>query len=526
MQHGRKKQPKVVLTEEQKKANAEKIEKLIKINQELLQRRAAKQYTAANLELTEKAGALFDDNYTVWNFRRELMQELVLKQADKPLAEKYAFMAGELKLLLKLMMRNPKSFTLWYHRMWCIEQGLDLDKQMKSDESEILKSELGLCEKLIVQDGRNFHCWNYKSWLQGLELESIEKKFAGEENRKAREAAIRKVYEREYDYASRIISQNFSNYAAWFYRSKILPHLFPDPTYLITRETMKKELETLKQALYTDPKDQSCWYHHRWLVALVLPVQVVGVFPQNVPSGTTSVVLQLGISHKIYKLDFVEVEVNGKRVEPKKVEAMTEGLISDMWKIALPETKPGEITEISLTISEGKKAGVIDGQQVLRPTKLVWKRQGETIAIEPVPAPTKESELDRVMREVVDLEISELKELIDVEEGLVYAVERLCELCTIKRDYFSNPIYGFRNAYVCKADIEAKYAYLSSYKKGSASEVLYQDLIHRYHQLSETYVYLLAKMEGKEAARGPRGDEAAAPDLAPHFLAYSGCSGA
>ena len=173
MYHGRKREPKVIPTEEQKKENAELLAKIKKINQELLQRRASKQYNEENLELTGKAGALFCDNYTVWNYRREIIQEIVFNNDKKTTAEKYEFLGNELKHLLKLMMKNQKSYPLWFHRQWCIQNGLKLDKEIQSKESAILKSELELCAKLLSHDGRNFHCWNYKSWLLELEIENI-----------------------------------------------------------------------------------------------------------------------------------------------------------------------------------------------------------------------------------------------------------------------------------------------------------------------------------------------------------------
>lgn len=54
MFHGRKKQAVKVLSEEEKSANAQKLEKIIIINQQMLIKREQKDYSAQALQLTEK----------------------------------------------------------------------------------------------------------------------------------------------------------------------------------------------------------------------------------------------------------------------------------------------------------------------------------------------------------------------------------------------------------------------------------------------------------------------------------------
>jgi len=61
MYHGRKKQEKKELTEEEKKALEEKLNKIITINKTLLRKRADKEYDQASLEQTEKFSFLSPD---------------------------------------------------------------------------------------------------------------------------------------------------------------------------------------------------------------------------------------------------------------------------------------------------------------------------------------------------------------------------------------------------------------------------------------------------------------------------------
>ena len=50
-----------------------------------------------------------------------------------------------------------------------------------------------------------------------------------------------------------------------------------DDQYVIPIDSINSELEQLKHAIFTEPKDQSAWNYHRWLITLVKPVQVVSL---------------------------------------------------------------------------------------------------------------------------------------------------------------------------------------------------------------------------------------------------------
>lgn len=85
------------------------------------------------------------------------------------LEEKYAMIGKELELSLKGIMRSLKSYTLWFHRQWTIEQGLNFERQLNEAavkkgiwQSKILETELAIGNKLLAKDERNFHCWNYR----------------------------------------------------------------------------------------------------------------------------------------------------------------------------------------------------------------------------------------------------------------------------------------------------------------------------------------------------------------------------
>jgi geranylgeranyl transferase type-2 subunit alpha len=103
------------------KANAEKLEKIVIINQTLLNKRGLKDYSEQTLAQTEKFSYLSPDFYTLWNYRREIITHLFEGLDTK---QRLDMIKAELELLMKNIGRSPKSYTLWYHRQWTIELGI------------------------------------------------------------------------------------------------------------------------------------------------------------------------------------------------------------------------------------------------------------------------------------------------------------------------------------------------------------------------------------------------------------------
>lgn len=82
----------------------------------------------------------------------------------------------------------------------------------------------------------------------------------------------------ELEYAWKRITVNFSNYSAWHYRTILLPQVTAAENagadaaesnakaHLLPATTLQKELDLLRQAVFTEPDDQSPWFYRRWVL--------------------------------------------------------------------------------------------------------------------------------------------------------------------------------------------------------------------------------------------------------------------
>eukprot|EP01132_Coremiostelium_polycephalum_P007885 gene7885-9704_t len=198
----------------EEKAKALKLKELQKIKEynELVQKfidhRAQENgnYNEISLSLSKEVLQNNSEYYTIWNYRRLCIQQ------------------------------SPKSYWIWYHRKWI---------SVRLDTCD-WERELKLCSKLLDLDLRNFHCWSYR-------------RFVGDRSNLP--------LEKEFEYTTYKIEQNFSNYSAWHQRSALLPKIYSNPHDLF--EKLKEELELVRNAVFTEPKDSSSWIYHKWLVGTI-----------------------------------------------------------------------------------------------------------------------------------------------------------------------------------------------------------------------------------------------------------------
>mmetsp|Transcript_7336 Transcript_7336/g.13680 ORF Transcript_7336/g.13680 Transcript_7336/m.13680 type:complete len:533 (-) Transcript_7336:100-1698(-) len=155
------------------------------------------------LTLTEKMLSVNPDPSHLWNIRREMLFYVPvgptsandddvavagnLDNSNTPPKNSAFEVQTELTLTAHCLMRNPKSYSAWYHRKWALvyylthptdgnvvggpssaEEGPDAPKVHLNSMGAILQSELDLCVQFLQLDERNFHCWNYRRFVVAI----------------------------------------------------------------------------------------------------------------------------------------------------------------------------------------------------------------------------------------------------------------------------------------------------------------------------------------------------------------------
>ena len=263
MFHGVKKNEVKELTPEEKAKNEVQLKKLKAIQAEILKIKAKNKYDQKSMDFLLKSSVLMPDYPTLWSIRKILIEQYLPTISDDKCKE---FLAKEIKSILPIMMKNPKSYLLWYHRVWCLVKYVEIEIKLKTPlEESILIGEIGLCNKFFQKDDRNFHCWNYRVKL--LSLISI-----------YFQDTFQKFIEDELKFTLGKITVNFSNFSAWLYRSKLIPIYFIQHNIKWnTKEALdffKDDLELIKKAIYTDPKDQSPWNYLSWIITNFSPLYI------------------------------------------------------------------------------------------------------------------------------------------------------------------------------------------------------------------------------------------------------------
>ncbi|KAI3820230.1 hypothetical protein L1987_07774 [Smallanthus sonchifolius] len=254
--HGR---PRKSATPVDENASALKAAKIRSLQCQFLLNHHNNIYTKEALEINAMLIESNPEFMTAWNYRKLAFEHNLSYQseADKADADHIkSIIDEELRVVENALRKNFKSYGAWNHRKWVISKG-----------NSSTERELRLLNLFQKQDTRNFHAWNYRRFIAGLKNISDEK---------------------ELQFTTDMINDNFSNYSAWHNHSVLLSHLLEKKVegYFPKEIFLKEEYEFVRNAVFTDPDDQSGWFYHLWLLDQTVKVDMPNLVSSWPPHGS------------------------------------------------------------------------------------------------------------------------------------------------------------------------------------------------------------------------------------------------
>ncbi|RPD79934.1 rab-protein geranylgeranyltransferase [Lentinus tigrinus ALCF2SS1-7] len=237
-----------ILSTENKERELAKLKEFQGLTAEVLDRKKRKDHGRESFDLTTRLLHVNPEFYTIWNYRRLILLDGVFPTSTP--TQTNEILSDDLSLTTTLLKQHPKVYWIWNHRQWCLRQVPDgpTDTDPNGWRQSYWNKELFVVEKMLEVDPRNFHAWNYRRHV----LDNM---------------PVKRTELSELAYTKRKIEANFSNFSAWHQRSKVLTSLW-SAGKLDKPKSIEEELDLVKNAMYTDPGDQSVWIYHRWLISL------------------------------------------------------------------------------------------------------------------------------------------------------------------------------------------------------------------------------------------------------------------
>ncbi|OCH87422.1 rab-protein geranylgeranyltransferase [Obba rivulosa] len=203
-------------------------------------------WSKAAFDLTTRLLQVNPEFYTVWNYRRNILLNGIFPKSTP--VEINDILSTDLSFTTAALKLHPKVYWIWNHRQWCLGQVPDgpTEEDPNGWRQAYWNKELFVVERMLDADARNFHAWNYRRNVLA-------------------NMPVKRPLRAELDYTTRKIEANFSNFSAWHQRSKVLSALW-EKGELDPIQSKEEEYELVKNAMYTDPNDQSVWIYHRWLI--------------------------------------------------------------------------------------------------------------------------------------------------------------------------------------------------------------------------------------------------------------------
>jgi len=146
----------------------------------------------------------------------------------------------------------------------------------------------------MEKDERNFHVWNYRLTIFKMIYQYFKNNFWD-------------FLKEELDFTQKMIKKSFSNFSAWHYRSKLITLDLVNKKISWNSEEvleyLKEDLFFIKNAIFTDPRDQSPWNYYYWILTNITPINIKSI-------SVEQYCLKLKLSQKIPIDKFLELRIS------------------------------------------------------------------------------------------------------------------------------------------------------------------------------------------------------------------------
>ena len=124
--------------------------------------------------------------------------------------------SDDLAFLIPLLRKFPKCYWIWNYRLWLLQEATRL---LPAPEArDLWQQELVLAGKMLNLDSRNFLGWGYRRTVtKALESDDFLSK-----------GLTTKMTVPEFEYTTKMINSNLSNFSAWHSRSKLIIKLLSE----------------------------------------------------------------------------------------------------------------------------------------------------------------------------------------------------------------------------------------------------------------------------------------------------------
>ncbi|KAJ7980710.1 protein farnesyltransferase/geranylgeranyltransferase type-1 subunit alpha [Quillaja saponaria] len=164
------------------------------------------------LSLTTEAIGFNAGNYTVWHFRRVILEALNIN------------LHNELDFIELIAKGNSKNYQIWHHRRWVAERlGRDATKK-----------ELQFTKKILSLDAKHYHAWSHRQWVL--------KTLGG--------------WEEELDYCQQLLQEDIFNNSAWNQRYFVITR---SPFLGGLKAMRESEVHYTVEAIMAYPENESPW---------------------------------------------------------------------------------------------------------------------------------------------------------------------------------------------------------------------------------------------------------------------------